>query len=354
MRSSFHELGMTEPIKIPENLDFETKVAMSNAINDPRVFNAKSLHEQIGWLCEILRPNGNGVSFEKIGALFDPPKSHATVKRHFVAFKNPPKEAKRPELLSQEQYNALAGKIKETIKENGNPSLGDIINFISDSFKIIVSRSTASRILGRIGFKLMKAKPMEEDRYNCKLDDIIAYYQRLSELLSLIPCGFCFNLDESGIQRYVDAKDTYLVVPNDFPDDELTFPVYRSSKRITLLHCISTDGSYIKPLFVLPRKTFESDVFEYIDPNSCRFSTQEHGFLTAELFEYWLVTCFFPELEKKREEFQYFGPALLIMDGFKGHSKAYEEIKDIFANKNVEVIFIPPHSSDQIYNHLIF
>ena len=193
----------------------------------------------------------------------------------------------------------------------------------------------------------MKAKPMEEDRYGCKIDDIIDYYRILAETLAEIPCGFCFNLDESGIQRYVDARDTYLVVPENFPDEELAFPVYRAAKRITLLHCISTDGSYTKPLFVLPRKTVDSEVFSYIDPNSCRFSTQEHGFLTAELFKYWLYSCFFPELDNKRATFQYYGPACLIMDGFKGHSKAFEEIKDVFDSHNVKVIFIPPHSSDQ-------
>lgn len=36
------------------------------------------------------------------------------------------------------------------------------------------------------------------------------------------------------------------------------------------------------------------------------------------------------------------------MDGFKGHTKVYEEIKDIFEENNVKVLFIPPHSSDQI------
>ena len=280
--------------------------------------------------------------------MYSPSKSHATIKRHFEAFQKKPKEPKRPELLTEAQYQLLSEKLKVTIKDSGHPSLSNVISFITDSFGIEVSRTTASRILDRIDFKLMKAKPMEEARYDCKLEDIIEYYRKLSEMLNDIPCGFCFNLDESGIQRYVDSKDTYLVVPKDFPDENLTFPVYRSDKRITLLHCISTDGSFIKPLFVLPRKTVDDDVFRYVNPNSCRFCTQDKGFLTAELFKYWLITCFFPELQDRREEFHYYGPACLIMDGFKGHTKAYDEIKDIFEKNSVNVIFIPPHSSDQV------
>ena len=221
---------------------------MRAAVSNEGVLAATTLHEQIGLLCDILRPYGEGISYAKIGKIFSPPKSHATVKRHFEAWKKQPKEPKRPELLSQEQYNTLRSKISETIRYSGNPSLTNIIDFINESFGISVSRATATRILNRIGFRLMKARPMEEERCSCKLEDIIGYYRNLSRILAEIPCGFCFNLDESGIQRYVDAKDTYLVVQDDFPDKELTFPVYRASKRITLLHCISTDGSYTKPL----------------------------------------------------------------------------------------------------------
>ena len=348
MTNPYHVLGPAEKLTIPSDFNDEMKNKISAAISDPRVANAATLHEQIGLLCSILRPDGVGLSYAKIGTLFTPNKSHSTIKRHLESFKKDAKEPQRPDLLSEEQYQVLADKIKSTIAESGNPSLINIISFINDSFDIQVSRQTASRILKRLGFKLVKAKPIEEDRYNCKLEDILAYYKLLVEVLQEIPCGFCYNLDESGIQRYVDSKDTYLVVPESFSNEELTFPVYRSAKRITVLHCIATDGTYVKPLFVLPRKTVDSDVFNYIDPNSCKFTNQENGFLTSELFKYWLHTCFFPNLNKKREEFQYFGQACLIMDGFKGHTKAYEEIKDIFEKNNVKVIFIPPHSSDQI------
>ena len=348
MKSNFHSLGPAEKLHVPENFDSDTRVAVTSAINDERVINSTSLHEQIGWLCTILRPDGVGIALAKIGALFSPSKSHATVSRHFESFSKQQQAPHRPELLNQEQYAVLAEKINNTIRDTGHPSLTNVITFINESFQIDASRPTAARILDRIGFKLMKARPIEEDRYTCSLDDIIAYYTKLAELLATIPCGFCFNLDESGIQRFVDAKDTYLIVPKTYPDHELTFPVYRAGKRITLLHCISTDGTYTKPLFVLPRKTLDDDIFSYINPNSCCFCTQENGFLTTELFEYWLHMCFFPELERKREQFKYQGPALLIMDGFKGHTKAYEENKELFKDKNVEVLFIPPHSSDQV------
>ena len=105
--------------------------------------------------------------------MYSPSKSHATIKRHFEAFQKKPKEPKRPELLTEAQYQLLSEKLKVTIKDSGHPSLSNVISFITDSFGIEVSRTTASRILDRIDFKLMKAKPMEEARYDCKLEDII-------------------------------------------------------------------------------------------------------------------------------------------------------------------------------------
>ena len=271
MKNVFHTLGPAETLSIPEGIDDETKSLMLTAINDQSVVESTTLHEQIRNLCEVLRPGGAGLSYEKIGTLFSPHKSHSTIKRHLESFQKNAKAPKRPDLLSEEQYRILADNVNSTIADSGNPPLLSIITFIDENFNIQVSRQTATRILKRIGFKLVKAKPIEEERYDCEFGDILEYYRLLAEILNEVPCGFCFNLDESGIQHYVDAKDTFLVVPESFEYNEITFPVYRAAKRITVLHCISTDGSYVKPLFVTPRKTIDSDIFNYVDPNSCRF-----------------------------------------------------------------------------------
>ena len=142
-----HSLGQAEKLTIPCAVNQEERLKLMSAINDEHVVEASTLHEQIGWLCSILRPEGVGISYEKIGHLFTPHKSHATIKRHFEAFQKTPKPPKRPELLSKEQYQTLSDRIHATITESGHPSLCNIISFIRDSFQIEVSRPTASRIL---------------------------------------------------------------------------------------------------------------------------------------------------------------------------------------------------------------
>ena len=87
MKNVFHTLGAAEKLSIPEGIDSETKSRMHTAINDQRVVDSTTLHEQIRNLCEVLRPGGAGMLYEKIGTLFSPHKSYSTIKRHIESYK---------------------------------------------------------------------------------------------------------------------------------------------------------------------------------------------------------------------------------------------------------------------------
>ena len=106
MPNDYHALWPAEQLSVPENLDDIDEILVRAAVSNEGVLAATTLHEQIGLLCDILRHYGEGVSYAKIGNLFSLPKSHATVKRHFEAWKKQPKEPKRLELLSQEVQHA--------------------------------------------------------------------------------------------------------------------------------------------------------------------------------------------------------------------------------------------------------
>ena len=60
---------------------------------------------------------------------------------------------------------------------------------------------------------------------------VIILYQNLCEVLRHRGAGLSYEFDHL---------------------NEITFPVYRAAKGNTVLHCISTDGSDVKPLFVTP------------------------------------------------------------------------------------------------------
>ena len=67
-----------------------------------------------------------------------------------------------------------------------------------------------------------------------------------------------FNLDESGFQRYVDARDQVVIVEK--ARQQQFFGVNRAEKRATFLATVSADGGTIKPLIILPRSTIETEL----------------------------------------------------------------------------------------------
>jgi hypothetical protein len=68
-------------------------------------------------------------------------------------------------------------------------------------------------------------------------------------------------MNEMGHQTWSDARDTICLLPSDLPDRRVYYPVPRTGKCITLIACISADGSYMHPALVISRKTFEGEPF---------------------------------------------------------------------------------------------
>ena len=127
------------------------------------------------------------------------------------------------------------------------------------------------------------------------------------------------HLDETGEDDNQDAILQYIVVPED--SDVTSYPINRP-RRISVLHCIATDGTSPIPMIVLPRKTVDNEVFDELSPYNILFKHQSSGFCTGDLFLEWFVLCFMPFLMLKRADRGYEGPADLINDGFKGHCAA--------------------------------
>jgi hypothetical protein len=58
----------------------------------------------------------------------------------------------------------------------------------------------------------------------------------------------------------------------------------RCGKRITLLACIGADGSYMKPLVIIPRKTVDADLMlSGLTPEKVAVASQPKGFVNSVL-----------------------------------------------------------------------
>jgi hypothetical protein len=87
--------------------------------------------------------------------------------------------------------------------------------------------------------------PMEEQRMEVAPDQIRDYFANLPSVISGAPCHFVFNINETGHQEWADREPLKCSIPKEGQRDFVSFPVWRTGKRITLIACICADGTYL-------------------------------------------------------------------------------------------------------------
>jgi hypothetical protein len=93
--------------------------------------------------------------------------------------------------------------------------------------------------------------------------------------------------------------------------------------------------------------TFEDELLAYgFTPDKVTIYTQKKSFIDKAIFCDWFANTFLRELELRRERFGYYGPAFLIMDNCTAHEG--DDFRAQCAAARVEIIFLPPHSSNQL------
>jgi hypothetical protein len=84
-----------------------------------------------------------------------------------------------------------------------------------------------------------------------------------------------------------------VIVPTCYQGDEIPIPVDSAAQRNSLLIYIAADGTYLRPLLILPRKTIESELIEQgTNSELATMVHQEHGFILTVLFEDWCYEVF--------------------------------------------------------------
>jgi hypothetical protein len=82
-----------------------------------------------------------------------------------------------------------------------------------------------------------------------------------------------------------------------------------------------------------------------VNGDQCLMVHQENGFICTELFEQWCLEVCFAELDRRREHFQYWGEAILILDGLTCHDS--DIVEDLCLDHGCSIKWLPPHQSDQ-------
>ncbi len=254
----------------------------------------------------------------------------------------------RPPLLNEEEQQLLFQKIQSLLASNKHPTLYDIEQISIQTFKKFVSVDTLRNyIINSEKFRIVDGEPQDEDRVNVNMADINNYYTDLEMRVNGVPASLVFNMDEAGQDDYVDTHSMKVIVDASYTKSFIKIPVRRSTKRSTLVHCICCDGSYSKPLVIIPRKTVDSILLKKLTCQNVYLKFQSKGFTTTEIMKFWLKEIFFPFLDKKWEEEHqrtgYSGNAILILDGLAAHAAALKDFD--LQSHHLIVQYLVPHSS---------
>ena len=197
------------------------------------------------------------------------------------------------------KYKLLINEIGRLISIGDYPTLNDIVQYVIENIQKCISPETIRNYIINSGFNIIVGNPMEEDRAKVNDEDIDNYYDNLAHEINGTPASLIFNMDEAGEDDYVDTHSYHVIVPSEYPNKSINIPVRRKCKRSALIHCISCDGTYLKPLLIIPRKTVDSVIFKKLSPNNLMIKYQTKGFSNFELIKFWLENIFFSRSSNK-------------------------------------------------------
>ena len=84
--------------------------------------------------------------------------------------------------------------------------------------------------------------------------------------------------------------------------------------QITVLACISGDGSFEKPLVTFPGVRTPRYPINTVNPAEYSLGHSSNGWMTADVFFTWLSSVFFPAI-KDQVEF----PIIIFLHGYTSH-----------------------------------
>ncbi len=336
-----------EVVQLPKN---QNKSKIANGIMAEEVYiQAKTFRIQVYILIEFSRDYYEGIyklTYQDVADMFD--VTVPIIKRAYINAKKDLDEKSRPNgrpfSLSKEQVQRLSEWMKS---QQQPPHIKQVKSFIANEVGEDLDNKTYKNALNKAGLKTEESEAIDADRYYCNPSSIENYYDLLESyfLTYDIPSPFVFNVDEEGHDEYVDTKKTELVVVPKSNTQKLRFPVERKDDHTTFVACICADGSFMKPLIVVKRKTIEARIMRTSLWNKLRIEHDETGYINSKIFDIWTEKIFIPEVNRRRLEFNYTGPAVLILDGCPSHYT--EKLFDLCNANTIKIFFIPPHSSNQ-------
>ena len=326
---------------------FETCVEATDFVS------AASEREQVQLVYKWAQQYAPDISLRQIADFFQLAKStiwHHLRKPVETGVPESPCTNGRPSLLTSEQMSELSCFIQSRFEQKIPATYEDCREFLLERFDLAVESGSLRAFITRsCAFKTVIGHPIEDLRAFSSEEAIDEYLTQLEQTLNVaqIPAAFIVNIDEAGFAEFADRHTTTRIVPASYPLNSVGVPVSRAEKRATLLAGICADGSALKPLVIVQRDTLERELLvRGYTADKIMFETTEKGYMNTEVFIKWGKKCFIPEMQRRRQDFGYDGPIILLLDQFGCH------VNEVFIamceEANVVCTFLPPHTSDQL------
>jgi hypothetical protein len=287
---------------------------------------ADSFRRQIFLAVDNLRDDEISIPFRVIGTIFG--VSKAIIAKQYQRPLTTRQNIGRPMCLDQGSWDVFRWFVVERFTEWHPVTTEDGLLFLSERFGVdLLPNTFRQKVRCDPELRLTKGIPMEKQRVKCDITEIHSSFTSLTENVNGVPSPFVVDLDESGFLDWVDRRERSVIVPSTCRDEKIGIPIDRATKRTSLL-CIAADGTWLKPLLILPRKTIQRELLdEGINGRSARFVDQENGFITTSLFTDWWKQVFVSEVRSPRERSQYRGHAVLLMDRLTYHGS--DDVEDL-------------------------
>lgn len=252
----------------------------------------------------------------------------------------------RPSVILDKELNEIEKIINDLVSRREPPRIATISNELAKK-GISINYSTLRRKLCEDPrFKKVDVIMGDLDRVEVSYDEIKQFYDRIKILVN-IPVQFVSNCDESGHHDFQNKMNGVGYVLSSMSSKETQFGVSRDGDRITLIACVNLDGSYMKPSYVITRETVDVELTQngFLKDNVYLYFS-ESAFANTPIFEDWLKDVYLEEIKRRREQYQYDGYAVLLMDGFGAHLS--EGVIELAVREKVIILIIPSHSSHLI------
>ncbi|KAH8994810.1 DDE superfamily endonuclease-domain-containing protein [Lactarius akahatsu] len=156
-----------------------------------------------------------------------------------------------------------------------------------------------------------------------------------------IPWENIYNMDEKGIQLGGGRKMDNTRFLYSREQSARTKLQSASLELVTVLECVSADGSSLKPGFVLSGKCILWD--EYFEEDGIMVALSEKGWTSDYIGLQWFEKLFIPQAKARNITGK---PILLIYDGHHSHESI--ELCEAAVKANIDLFALPPHTSHRL------